>query len=63
MIQGMQGLSFSSKPKELRAFLRDELKLPCTDTGGGRLVFDFEASDLGVHPIADRGSQSGAHDI
>ena len=54
---------YSSKAPELRAFLRDKLRLPFTDTGGGWLIFDFEAGDLGVHPTEGDESMSGTHDI
>lgn len=63
MIRGIHGLFYSSKPEELRAFIRDELKLPDTDTGGGWLIFDLEEGDLGVHPTDGRDSLSGSHDI
>ena len=33
MIQGVHALFYSSKPEELRAFLRDKLQLPYTDVG------------------------------
>jgi hypothetical protein len=63
-IKGIHGLFYSSKPEELRAFLRDKLKLPFTDTGGGWLIFDFKEGDLGVHPTAPGDeSGSGSHDI
>ena len=50
MIQGIHGLFYSSEPETLRAFLRDKLRLPFTDVGGGWLIFDFKEGDLGVHP-------------
>ncbi|HEX2443836.1 MAG TPA: VOC family protein [Vicinamibacterales bacterium] len=64
MIKGIHGLFYSSKPEELRAFLRDKLRLPFSDVGGGWLIFDFKEGDLGVHPTegAD-GARSGQHDI
>ncbi len=62
MIRGIHGMFYSSKDKELRAFLRDKLGLPAHDVGGGWLIFDFEQGDLGVHPI-DHGGTSGQHDI
>jgi DNA-binding transcriptional ArsR family regulator len=62
MIRGIHGMFYSSKDKELRAFLRDKLGLPATDIGGGWLIFDFEIGDLGVHPV-DYGAKSGDHDI
>jgi len=63
MIRGIHGMFYSSKADELRAFLRDKLKLPFTDTGGGWLIFDFEQGDLGVHPTEGEAALSGKHDI
>jgi hypothetical protein len=63
VIKGIHGLFYTSKPEELRAFIRDKLKLPYTDTGGGWLIFDLEEGDLGVHPTEGRDSLSGSHDI
>lgn len=64
MIKGIHGLFYSSKPEELRAFIRDKLQLPFSDVGGGWLIFDFHEGDLGVHPTesADAAS-SGEHNI
>jgi predicted enzyme related to lactoylglutathione lyase len=55
MIRGLHGLFYSSDAEATRAFLRDALKLPFTDVGGGWLIFDLPESDLGVHPIDDSG--------
>jgi hypothetical protein len=63
MIKGIHGMFYSSKAQELRAFLRDKLQLPFTDTGGGWLIFDFAEGDLGVHPTEGDDSMSGTHDI
>ena len=63
MIKGIHGMFYSSKATELRAFLKDKLQLPFTATGGGWLIFDFEAGDLGVHPTEDAQTKSGTHDI
>jgi hypothetical protein len=64
MIKGLHGLFYSSKPEELRAFMRDKLRLPFNDVGGGWLIFDFQEGDLGVHPSdGDDGAPSGQHDI
>lgn len=46
----MHGLFYSPAADELRAFLRDKLGFPYTDTGGGWLIFDMPSADLGVHP-------------
>lgn len=50
MIKGLHGLFYTSKPEEMRAFLRDKLKFPFTDTGDGWLIFDMPEADLGCHP-------------
>ena len=64
MIRGLHGMFFSSKPEELRAFLRDKLQLPFTDVGQGWLIFDLPAGDLGCHPTdGEQGPPSGTHDI
>src|SRR5262245_971862 len=63
MIRGIHGMFYSSKSDELRDFLRDKLELPFTDVGGGWLIFDFAAGDLGVHPTDGEESLNGRHDI
>ena len=46
MITGVHPMFYSSKAEELRAFIRDKLDFPCTDVGGGWLIFDLpEAAD------------------
>jgi hypothetical protein len=57
MIKGMHGLFYTPKAEELRAFIRDKLGFPYTDTGEGWLIFDLPEGDLGVHP-AKRASHS-----
>ena len=57
---------YSSKPKELREFLRDKLGFNATDIGDGWLIFDVQEADMGVHPADEsgrEGSPSGVHDI
>lgn len=64
MIKGIHGLFYSSRPEELRAFIRDKLRLPFNDVGDGWLIFDFPEGDLGVHPTDGGGdAASGRHDI
>ena len=58
LIKGIHGLLYTPEPEELRAFLRDKLGLPFTDTGEGWLIFDFPEADLGVHP-----SKRASHSI
>ena len=62
MIRGLHGMFYTSQADELRAFLRDKLRLPWSDVGGGWLIFDVPEADLGVHPVDDP-SHSGTHDI
>lgn len=62
MIKGIHGLLYSSDADASRAFFRDAVKLPFTDTGEGWLIFDFAEGDLGVHPI-DHGGTAGDHDV
>lgn len=50
MIKGLHAMFSSPKAEEVRAFLRDKLELPFTDTGDGWLIFDVPAADLGSHP-------------
>ncbi len=64
MIRGLHGLFYSSEPEAARAFIRDKLKLPYTDTGDGWLIFDLPEGDVGVHPVDERGrTPSGTHDV
>jgi len=66
MIKGVHNMFYSSKPEELRAFLRDKLDLSGTDIGEGWLIFDIAEGDMGVHPSDDTGAHgapSGTHDI
>ncbi len=64
MIRGLHGLFYSSAPEDLRAFMRDALRLPYTDVGGGWLIFDLPEADVGVHPIEQgTGAPAGTHDV
>ena len=63
LIRGIHGLFYSSKPDETRAFIRDKLQLPFTDTGEGWLIFDFNEGDLGVHPTNGNENLNGFHEI
>ena len=49
MIRGCHTMFYSSKPVELRAFLRDKLKFSFTDVGDGWLIFNLPEADMGVH--------------
>ena len=50
MIKGLHALFYTPNVEELRAFIRDKLGLPYTDTGEGWLIFDVPEADLGCHP-------------
>jgi catechol 2,3-dioxygenase-like lactoylglutathione lyase family enzyme len=64
MIRGVHTMFYSSKPEELRTFLRDKLGFPCTDVGEGWLIFDLPEADMGCHPAeAEDGARSGTAHI
>jgi len=64
MIKGVHTMFYSSEPEALRAFLRDKLRFPYTDVGGGWLIFDLPEADMGCHPAdEDNGAPSGTHNI
>lgn len=63
MIRGVHTMFYTSEPEALRAFLRDKLQFPCTDVGGGWLIFDMPEGDMGCHPAEKDSAQSGVHDI
>ena len=50
MITGAHSIIYSREPDEDRAFLRNVLKLPCIDSGGGRLIFGLPPAEVAVHP-------------
>jgi hypothetical protein len=50
MITALHTLVYADDPDAARAFFRDVLEFPCTDTGGGWLIFRTGPSELGVHP-------------
>ena len=64
MITGVHAMFYSSKPDELRAFLRDKLGFSFTDVGQSWLIFDLPDAEMGCHPAdAEKGAPSGTHDI
>ena len=64
MIRGLHGLFYSSDVEATRAFIRDKLKLPYSDTGDGWLIFDLPEADIGVHPVDESGRPpSGTHNV
>lgn len=50
MIRGVHAMFYTPAAEELRAFIRDKLGFPYTDTGDGWLVFDVPAAEIGCHP-------------
>jgi hypothetical protein len=63
MIRGVHTMFYSSRPEELRAFLRDVLRFPSADVGDGWLIFDLPEADMGVHPVEGEETPSGTPDI
>src|SRR6266404_1301206 len=64
MIKGVHTMFYSSKPAELRAFIRDKLGLPACDVGEGWLIFDLPEADMGCHPTEPQGGPpSGTQNI
>ena len=64
MIRGLHGMFYSSDADATRAFMRDKLRLPHVDVGGGWLIFDLPEADLGVHPLDENGQPAAnTHDI
>jgi hypothetical protein len=52
MITGVHTMFYTSEAEALRAFIRDKLRLPCRDVGGGWLIFDLPNADMGCHPTS-----------
>lgn len=50
MIVGAHSIIYSKNPEADRAFLRDVLKFPHVDVGGGWLVFGLPPAEVAVHP-------------
>ena len=50
MIIGAHSVIYSTSPDADRAFLRDILKLPNVDVGGGWLIFGLPPAEIAVHP-------------
>jgi hypothetical protein len=53
MITAIHNMIFAEDAVRTRVFLRDTLKLPHVDAGGGWLIFALSPAELGVHPIED----------
>src|SRR5579871_1567482 len=66
MIRGVHTMLYSSQAEELRRFIRDKLGFPFTDVGGGWLIFDLPAAEMGCHETdaqSKDGKPSGTHHI
>jgi hypothetical protein len=50
MITGAHSILYSTSSDADRAFLRDVLKFPSVDVGGGWLIFGLPPSEVAVHP-------------
>jgi hypothetical protein len=50
MIIGSHSIIYSKDPDADRVFLRDVLKFPNVDVGGGWLIFGLPPSEVAVHP-------------
>jgi hypothetical protein len=50
MLIGAHSIIYSANPDADRAFLRDVLKLPNVDVGGGWLIFGLPPAEVAVHP-------------
>jgi hypothetical protein len=50
VIIGAHSIVYSTSPEADRAFLRDVLKLPSIDVGGGWLIFGLPPAEVAVHP-------------
>ena len=59
MIIGAHSIIYSKNPDADRAFLRDVLKLPNVDVGGGWLIFGLPPAEVAVHP----GDKNNVHEF
>ena len=50
MITAVHALVYAEDPDAARAFFRDVVGFPATDTGGGWLIFASGPSELATHP-------------
>jgi hypothetical protein len=59
MINGAHSIIYSRNPDADRAFLRDILKMPNVDVGGGWLIFGLPPAEVAVHP----GDKNNVHEF
>ena len=57
MIIGAHSIIYSKNPDADRAFLRDVLKFPNVDVGGGWLIFGLPPAEVAVHPSEENDVQ------
>jgi hypothetical protein len=50
VIIGAHSILYSRNPEPDRAFLRDVLRFPSVDVGGGWLIFGLPPAEVAVHP-------------
>jgi hypothetical protein len=50
MIIGAHSIIYSTDPDADRAFLRDVLRFPGVDVGGGWLIFGLPPAEVAIHP-------------
>ena len=50
MIIGAHSIIYSTNPDTDRAFIRDVLRFPNVDVGGGWLIFGLPPAEVAVHP-------------
>jgi len=53
MINGMHVIIYSRDAESDRAFIREVLRFPSVDVGGGWLIFAAPPSEVACHPAAD----------
>lgn len=58
MIIGAHSIVHSTDPDADRTFLREVLRFPHVDVGGGWLIFGLPPAELAVHP-----AESGSHEL
>jgi hypothetical protein len=57
MINGAHAIIYSRDAEADRAFLREVLKFPSVDAGGGWLIFALPPAEIAVHPAGDDGGR------
>jgi glyoxalase/bleomycin resistance protein/dioxygenase superfamily protein len=57
MITGVHAMFYSPRADALRVFMRDQLRLPFVDTGGGWLIFNLPEAEVAAHPAAETRQQ------